>query len=84
VKRGLSPLLVWGEISANYASQASGRVTAVINNPRPNSIFLTEELPTLLQNNNVTQITIRSINGQQINIPRGTSFGDALQMIQGF
>ncbi len=75
---------IWGRISANYASQASGQVTAIVNNPRSNSIFLTQELPALLQNQNVTQVTVRSINGRQVTIPRGTSLSDALDMIEGF
>lgn len=75
---------VWGRISSNYASQASGDVTAIVNNPRSSSIFLTQELPVLLQNPNVTQVTVRSMSGAQVSIPRGTSINDALKMIKGF
>jgi len=74
---------VWGRISSNYASQASGDVTAIVNNPRSSSIFLTQELPTLLQNPNVTQVTVRSVSGSQVTIPIGTSVNDALRMIEG-
>ena len=75
---------IWGRISSNYASQASGNVTAIVNNPRSSSIFLTQGLPTLLQNPNVTQVTVRSVSGAQVTIPRGTSINDALGMIEGF
>jgi hypothetical protein len=75
---------IWGRISSNYASQASGNVTAIVNNPRSSSIFLIQELPTLLQNPNVTQVTIRSVSGSQVTIPRGASINDALGMIEGF
>lgn len=75
---------VWGRVSSNYASQASGDVTAIVNNPRPTSIFLTQELPTLLQNPNVTQVTVRSTSGAQVSIPRGTAIDDALRMLEGF
>lgn len=75
---------VWGRVSSNYAPQASGDVTAIVNNPRPTSIFLTQELPTLLQNPNVTQVTVRSTSGAQVSIPRGTAIDDALRMLEGF
>ncbi|SDR45004.1 filamentous hemagglutinin N-terminal domain-containing protein [Pseudovibrio sp. Tun.PSC04-5.I4] len=74
---------IWGRISSNYASHASGNVTAIVNNPRSSSIFLTQELPTLLQNPNVIQVTVRSVSGSQVTIPRGTSINDALSMIEG-
>ncbi|MCY7294601.1 hypothetical protein [Alteromonas sp. a30] len=74
---------VWGKISSNYATQAVGRVTAIINNPRPTSIFLTQELPTLLKNPNVTEIVIRSASGKNISIPSGTPINAALKMIEG-
>ena len=75
---------IWGRIFANYASQAPGEVTAVINNPRSSSIFLTQELSALLQNRNVTLITVRSLSGQKVSIHRGTTVDDALQLIKGF
>lgn len=75
---------VWGRVSSNYASQASGDVMAIVNNPRPTSIFLTQELPTLLQNPNVTQVIVRSTSGAQVSIPRGTAIDDALRLLDGF
>lgn len=63
---------------------ASGNVTAIDNDPRASSIFLTQELPTLLQNPNVTQVTVRSVSGSEVSILRGTSITDALNMIEGF
>ncbi|WOE73755.1 hypothetical protein [Alterisphingorhabdus coralli] len=75
---------IWGRISQTYASLASGKVNAIISNPRSNSVFLTQELPTLLQNRNVTQVTVRSLNGKQVTIPGGTPIDEALKMLKGF
>lgn len=75
---------IWGRTSANYAQGASGNVTAVINNPRASSIFLTQELPALLQNPNVTGVTVRSMGGQSVVIPPRTTIDRALGMIEGF
>ena len=78
---GDTAMSLWGQISTRYAEQASGSVTAFVNSPRPDSVFLTRELPALLSNNNVTDIVIRSGSGQSVTIPRGTSIDDALAMI---
>lgn len=75
---------IWGRTSANYADQASGNVTAVVNSPRSSSIFLTQELPALLQNSNVTGVTVRSLNGQSVVIPPRTPINQALGMLEGF
>jgi filamentous hemagglutinin len=48
----------WQNISAQYAAGASGSVRAVIgSNLRPGNVWETAELPTLMSNPNVTQIT---------------------------
>jgi hypothetical protein len=75
---------LWGNISSNFASQAKGKVTAIVNDPGPTSIFLSKELPALLKNPNVTEINIRSASGKSVVIPKGTSINDALEMIKGF
>jgi len=49
---------IWRDTSERYAQEASGEVTAVVNNPASDSVFVDTELPALLDNPNVTQITI--------------------------
>lgn len=47
----------WQQISAQYASGASGTVRAVIGaNLRPGNVWETAELPALMNNPNVTKI----------------------------
>jgi hypothetical protein len=47
----------WEDISAEYATGASGRVRAIIGQSlRPGNVWETKELPRLLQNPNVTEI----------------------------
>ncbi|MBC8722452.1 hypothetical protein F6X37_12815 [Paraburkholderia sp. 31.1] len=48
----------WQDISAQYAAGASGSVRAVIgSNLRPGNVWETAELPALMNNPKVTQIT---------------------------
>ena len=47
----------WGDASAEYARNAKGSVKAVIGNARPNGVWYTIELPTLLNNPKITKIT---------------------------
>lgn len=75
---------LWKNISSNFANQAKGKVTAVVNNPDPTRIFLSKELPALLKNPNVTEINIRSASGKSVVIRKGNSINDALEMIKGF
>jgi len=81
---GNKAVQVWGKLSSNFAEQAKGKVVAMVNKPRENSIFLSEELPILLENKNVTKIVVQSLNGKSVTIQRGTSMSNALKMIEGF
>jgi hypothetical protein len=55
----LSAIKAWEDISAEYAMGASGHVRAVIGQSlRPGNIWETKELPRLMKNPNVTEITI--------------------------
>lgn len=63
---------LWGNISSNFANQAKGKVTAIVNNPRPTSIFITKELPALLKNSDVTEVVVCSASGKSVSIPKGT------------
>jgi uncharacterized Zn-binding protein involved in type VI secretion len=47
---------VWSRASERYAESASGEVKVLLNNPKPDSIFLTKELPALAKNSSVTRI----------------------------
>jgi len=80
---GNKAVQVWGKLSSNFAEQARGKVVAMVNKPRTNSIFLSEELPILLRNKNVTKIVIQSLNGKSVTIQRGISVSNALKMIEG-
>ena len=49
----------WSAVSQTYAENCSGEVTAVIgSNLRPGNVWETVELPRLMQNPDVTQITV--------------------------
>ena len=49
----------WKDISGHYASQVSGKVRGIIGEQlRPDAIWTKDELPKLLSNSNVTEITI--------------------------
>ena len=74
---------LWSKISENYAKQASGEVTAVVNKPRPGSIFLTKELPALLNNKKVTKVKVQNAEGKTVEIPQGTKPADAMNMLKG-
>lgn len=74
---------LWSKISENYAKQASGEVTAVVNKPRPGSIFLTKELPALLNNKKVTKVKVQNAAGQSVEIPQGTKPEAAMKMLKG-
>ncbi|MGF6604823.1 hypothetical protein P3T23_009579 [Paraburkholderia sp. GAS448] len=53
-----SVVQAWQNISAQYAAGASGSVRAVIgSNLRPGNVWETAELPALMNNPKVTQIT---------------------------
>lgn len=78
---GDAAMEIWGKVSTNYAEQASGRVMAFVNGPRPGGVFLTQELPALLNNAKVTDIVVRGGSGAEIVIPKGTSLEAALEMI---
>lgn len=78
---GDAAMEIWGKVSTNYAEQASGRVMAFVNGPKPGGVFLTQELPALLNNAKVTDIVVRSGSGAEIVIPKGTSLETALEMI---
>ncbi len=78
---GDAAMEIWGKVSTNYAEQASGRVMAFVNGPRPGGVFLTQELPALLNNAKVTDIVVRGGSGAEIVIPKGTSLEVALEMI---
>ncbi len=75
---------LWGNISSNFANQAKGKVTAIVNDPHPASIFIKKELPALLKNSDVTEVVVRSTSGKSVSIPKGTPINDALEMIKGF
>jgi RHS repeat-associated protein len=48
----------WKDISGSYASQVSGKVRGVIGEQlRPDAVWTKDELPKLLTNSNVTEIT---------------------------
>jgi filamentous hemagglutinin len=78
-------LTLWQKISSNYASQASGNVTAILDMRKlnPDGVFMSSELPILLKNNNVTQITIRTASGSTATIPAGTTIDKATSIIKG-
>lgn len=78
---GDAAMEIWGKVSTNYAEQASGRVMAFVNGPKPGGVFLTQELPALLNNAKVTDIVVRGGSGAEIVIPKGTSLETALEMI---
>jgi hypothetical protein len=78
---GDAALDIWGKVSTRYADEASGRVMAFVNNPRPTSVFLTKELPALLRNDKVTDIVVRSGSGAEVIIPKGTTIEAALELI---
>jgi hypothetical protein len=78
---GDAAMEIWGKVSTRYADEASGRVMAFVNNPRPNSVFLTQELPALLRNGKVTEIVVRGGSGAEVTIPKGTSIEAALELI---
>lgn len=58
----------WSRASAVYADGASGEVRAVIGDElRPGNVWETSELPALIDNPNVTQITrIDPVTGQEV------------------
>lgn len=58
----------WSRASAVYADGASGEVRAVIGDElRPGNVWETAELPALIDNPNVTQITrIDPVTGQEV------------------
>ena len=49
----------WKALSADFAQRASGRVVAFVGGARPTSVWTTIEKPNLMQNPNVTSISIR-------------------------
>jgi len=49
----------WKALSADFAQRASGRVVAFVGGARPTSVWSTIEKPNLMQNPNVTSISIR-------------------------
>jgi hypothetical protein len=50
---------LWEDVSTEYALQVKGEVRAVVGRElRPGNIWETKELPALMANPNVTQITI--------------------------
>ncbi|MFD1739545.1 peptidoglycan-binding protein, partial [Bacillus salitolerans] len=53
-----SSIKAWQDISSEYANQVSGEVRAVVGNSlRPGNIWENVELPSLMENPNVTKIT---------------------------
>jgi hypothetical protein len=74
---------IWRQTSTNYAAQASGNVTAILDMQKlsPTGAFWQAELPTLLGNRSVTAITIRTTQGNTVVIPAGTSLLAARRMI---
>ena len=81
--KGDEAMQAWMKISSKYAEGSSGKVTAIINNPRPNSVFLSKELPALLKNKNVTEVFVQTTSGASVSIPSGSSMSNALKLIGG-
>ncbi|MBQ8870257.1 MAG: hypothetical protein IJ019_02645 [Alphaproteobacteria bacterium] len=52
--------MIWVEASRRFISAASGNITAFVENAHPNSVFMSVELPNILQNNNI--LTINGID----------------------
>ena len=49
---------LWARLSERYASQAEGDVTAFAHDPKPESVWLTHELPALQKNPKVANINV--------------------------
>ncbi len=77
-------LNIWDSLSSTYANNARGVVKVIVNEPRSDSIFLTTELPKLLKNTKVSEISVQSLKGKSISIPKGTHIDNALKMLEGF
>ncbi|WP_347332734.1 hypothetical protein [Marinimicrobium locisalis] len=73
---------LWGKISNNYAKSAQGEVLSVVNNPNPSGVFLTEELPTLLDNDNVDRVIIKSLKGNEVVLDGGLGLKEAIELIK--
>ena len=52
--------MIWVEASRRFINSASGNITAFVDNAHPNSVFMSVELPNILQNNNI--LTINGID----------------------
>ncbi len=77
--------IIWGEVSTNYAARATGNVTAILDMQQLSytGVFIERELPALLSNRGVTQISIRTAAGSSVIIPAGTSVQNAINIIRG-
>jgi hypothetical protein len=76
--------IIWSKVSTEYASKATGSVTAILDMKKlqNSSVFMTTELPTLLNNIGVSQVVVKTTAGNSITIPKGTSLDAAIKMIR--
>ena len=49
-------MTIWGEASRRFIAAASGNVTAFVEGADPRSVFITVELPNILQNKNIKTV----------------------------